>query len=291
MANDWIKLHRKLLEHPIMQHDGLCRLWNYLLLRANWKDNQWLIPGTTKAISVPRGSLVLGRQSLHQALYPRNRKDDPAPFTVWRWLISLADMECITVRNVCNHCSVVTIVNYEGYQGREDEQCAADEQPMSNRRATDEQPARTLEEGKKVEEGKKESMSADADPAASAADVPKGLARLIQLWNEIDGVQRCRAATPKRIASFRQRATRADWMESVKDALDQVAKSDFCRGHNDRVWLADIDWFLKPDTVTKIREGKYDNRNSPVINRVATIPATGTPVYNPETGEIVIAKE
>jgi len=34
MQGDWIKLHRKLIENPIMQHDGMCRLWVYLLLKS-----------------------------------------------------------------------------------------------------------------------------------------------------------------------------------------------------------------------------------------------------------------
>lgn len=154
MAGDWIKLHRKLLENPIMQHEGMLRLWIYLLLKANWKDSTWLIPGTTKQVVVPRGSLIVGRQTLHKALYPKHRNDDPAPLTVWRWLLSLSDLGCITVQNMYNHCSLVTICHYSTYQQTETDQCTTDEQPMNNRRTTDEQPMNTLEEGKEKKEGK-----------------------------------------------------------------------------------------------------------------------------------------
>ena len=44
-------------------------------------------------------------------------------------------------------------------------------------------------------------------------------------------------------------------------ALDRVRSSSFCRGQNDRGWRADLDWFLRPDTVTKLLEGKYEDRN------------------------------
>ena len=155
-SGDWIKLHRRLLENPIMQHDGMCRLWVYLLLKANWKDAKWLIPGTTKQVDVPRGSLIVGRQTLHRALYPKCRKEDPAPLTVWRWLLSLSDLGCVTVQNMYNHCSLVTICNYSTYQQSEPEQCTADEQPMNNRRTTDEQPMNTIEESKEGEESKEE---------------------------------------------------------------------------------------------------------------------------------------
>lgn len=142
--------------------------------------------------------------------------------------------------------------------------------------------------------GVPEPLSPEGDPSSNGdgkkpKEIPRGLSRLIELWNQIDGVQPCRDPTPKRIASYQQRSKRETWMNSVKPALQKVAASAFCRGHNDRGWLADIDWFLKPDTVTRICEGKYDDRNQPT--RVANIPAGGNAIFNAETGEIVIRKE
>lgn len=145
-----------------------------------------------------------------------------------------------------------------------------------------------------TDSGVPESESAGADASAGNGKpdtAPKGLLRLIELWNGIPGIQRCRDATPARINSYRVRSKQEAWMQSVKPALDRVAKSDFCHGQNDRNWLADIDWFLRPNTVTKIMEGKYDNRTAAASHRVADIPTGGTPVFNAETGEIVLAKE
>jgi hypothetical protein len=120
-SGDWIKLHRKLLKHPIMQHDGLCRLWNYCLMRANWKPGRWTIPGTTTVIDVPRGSFVTGRFELYADLYPKGSRgrqatDAPSESTLWRRLLSLQDLECITVSNLNYRCSMVTIINYGPYQ-------------------------------------------------------------------------------------------------------------------------------------------------------------------------------
>jgi len=36
-----------------------------------------------------------------------------------------------------------------------------------------------------------------------------------------------------------------------------IPDSPFLLGENDRGWRADIDWFLRPDSVTRILEGKY----------------------------------
>ena len=138
-------------------------------------------------------------------------------------------------------------------------------------------------------------MSADADAHGDKGDgkpkqdAPALLLRLIDLWNGIPDVQHCRDATAKRIAAFRQRSKSDKWTQGVRPALDRVARSSFCRGRGKEGWIADIDWFLKPDTLTRILEGKYDDRSQPT--RVQEIPTGGKVVFNAETGEIVIAKE
>ena len=149
MAGDWIKLHRRLLDNPIMRHAGLSQLWLYCLLRANWKATQWLIPRTTIAIEIPAGSFITGRQALHEALYPAGDKRElcaPASATLWRWLLALESMGCIKTRNVSNRCTMVSIVKYSEYQSNSRAICSADEQQVSSSRAAGEQQVSTVEE-------------------------------------------------------------------------------------------------------------------------------------------------
>ena len=54
------------------------------------------------------------------------------------------------------------------------------------------------------------------------------------------------------------------WSMNWKVAIARASKSNFLLGENDRGWSMDPDFFLKPDTVTKILEGKYDNKNQQV---------------------------
>ena len=49
----------------------------------------------------------------------------------------------------------------------------------------------------------------------------------------------------------------------------RLARSSFANGENDRQWVATIDFLLRPDTLTKIEEGKYDDR--------VTIPKSASP--------------
>jgi hypothetical protein len=48
----------------------------------------------------------------------------------------------------------------------------------------------------------------------------------------------------------------------MKKAIDRIVVSDFCNGKGERGWEADIDFLLRPDTITKILEGKYDNQTT-----------------------------
>jgi hypothetical protein len=130
-GKSWIKLHRSLLESPVFTNDGLFRLWSFILLSANWRDRKVLIPGTLSEIVVPRGSLVTGRFALHAKLYPARDENGrlirhehvPHQTTVWRRLVCLRDMKCITITSLLSKCSLISVINYDTYQNN-NEACA-----------------------------------------------------------------------------------------------------------------------------------------------------------------------
>ncbi len=82
-------------------------------------------------------------------------------------------------------------------------------------------------------------------------------------WNQIPGVTHVRSMTPSRSKSLSARLADSEWQRCWPDAIDRVSQSSFCKGGGSTGWKADLDWFLKPDTVTKILEGKYDDRAAP----------------------------
>jgi hypothetical protein len=47
----------------------------------------------------------------------------------------------------------------------------------------------------------------------------------------------------------------AFFRDNWKRALELLPQRAFCKGENDRGWIADPEFFLRPDTVTKIIEG------------------------------------
>lgn len=76
-------------------------------------------------------------------------------------------------------------------------------------------------------------------------------------WNAIDGLQPIRFWSPKRKTALKARLKDKGWFECAQEALGKIPKSRFLLGHNDRKWRANIDWFLRPDSVYRILEGAY----------------------------------
>ena len=71
--------------------------------------------------------------------------------------------------------------------------------------------------------------------------------------------------TPSRKRLIASRLKDDYWQSNWRQAISQAAASDFLNGRTDRGnWRMDIDFFLKPDTVTKILEGKYDNKDQQI---------------------------
>jgi hypothetical protein len=163
MAGDWIKLHRKMLTSAVMQHDGLCHLWVYCLVRANWQDRNILLPGSTRQINIKRGQFITGRRSLHSELYPERDSDGrkikretppPSESTLWRRLKNLELGGQISLKSE-QHYTIVTVCNYSRYQDLPDTNEPTVDQQWTNSEPTVDQQWTNSEHGVRREEGKK----------------------------------------------------------------------------------------------------------------------------------------
>lgn len=105
-----------------------------------------------------------------------------------------------------------------------------------------------------------ETIFGDGDGYGRVAPLPAPV-DLLRVWNS------SRAGLPeaKGLSDGRKRHAKARLAE-VPDlarwgrAIQRLARSSFATGTNDRGWRADLDFLLQPDALTKIEEGKYDNR-------------------------------
>lgn len=112
--------------------------------------------------------------------------------------------------------------------------------------------------GKGNEEGKGDGAARQSAPAD-----------LSDAWNTLKAHEQpaCLELSDKRKRAAQMRL-RERPLDDWRRVIESIARSDFCRGQNDRGWVATFDWLVQPDTATKVLEGKYDNRARPVpINR------------------------
>jgi hypothetical protein len=85
---------------------------------------------------------------------------------------------------------------------------------------------------------------------------------VLEIWNTVlkDLLPTARGWTEKRKTLLRAR-----WADELKrdlgtwrDFCERITRSPFLLGQNDTGWKADLDWALKPNSITKTLEGKYD---------------------------------
>ena len=108
-------------------------------------------------------------------------------------------------------------------------------------------------------EAKEEGRGAPRQPLASVVN------EVFDEWNNQAAKSRlpqCLLVSDKRRRKLEARFRDPFFASSWRAALAKVATSNFCLGKNDRGWVASFDWFIQPDTVAKITEGKYDNRST-----------------------------
>lgn len=110
--------------------------------------------------------------------------------------------------------------------------------------------------------GVEASLSASADGGALKDDLSPDLLdkeyTLVARWNSCQGVTRNQGdhLTESRRRKFRTRLKVKGWYERAFQAMDKFPLR--CFADQPGAWKPDMEWFLLPDSVTKILEGKYD---------------------------------
>ena len=154
----WVKVHRKFLKWEWYGKPEMVALFLHLLLHANHKDRLW------RNLHVLRGQLVVGRKELAE-------KTGISEQTIRTCLKRLKSTNEITIK-ATSHYSVITLVNWELYQGEDEETTS---QPTST--LTNHQPA-TNQQLTTPKELKKERIDDDV----RASDHPKEMVSKIYDW-------------------------------------------------------------------------------------------------------------
>lgn len=134
MDNGWIKLHRKLLDNPLMNRPAYRSVWIEILLRATHDGVDVMFGG--QRVRLEPGQFTTGTHAIAASTgVPRA--------TVARILQTFKSEHQIEQRTD-RQCSMITVLKWKEYQN--DEQ--RNEQRVSNERATSEQRVSTKQECK-----------------------------------------------------------------------------------------------------------------------------------------------
>ena len=89
--------------------------------------------------------------------------------------------------------------------------------------------------------------------------VPKDLEPIAQKWNSLN-LSKINSIKNKRLKMLRARI-RDYGMDNVLKAIDNISKSNFLQGQNNKNWTITFDWFIKPNNFDKVLDGNYNNKS------------------------------
>ena len=139
MNNGFIKLHRKILDNPIIMKDAdYLAIWIYLLLEATHKDVDKLFKGKRKKLEA--GQLITGRKKIAKVLHINESKV--------RRVLDDFEKEQQIDQQMTNQNRLISILKWNDYQ--------KNDQQMTNERPTDDQQVTTIQEYKECKNIKKE---------------------------------------------------------------------------------------------------------------------------------------
>lgn len=110
----------------------------------------------------------------------------------------------------------------------------------------------------------RDAASTHAEGEGDAEGKPTTLPQkaVVESWNSLGKpFPKIEKLTDGRKAHLKARLNDPWWMSNFDDGIAKLKASEFCKGKNDRGWVADFDFFLKPESLPRIIEGKYDDRN------------------------------
>jgi hypothetical protein len=128
----WIKLHRKLQKKGYYKKSEYIHLWVHLLLSANHKEKEFMFNGNM--IIIKEGQLLTGREKLSE-------NTGISESTVER-ILNMLENEHQIEQQKTNKFRIITIINWQNYQG--DNDCGQQNgQQTDNKRTTNGQQTAT----------------------------------------------------------------------------------------------------------------------------------------------------
>lgn len=239
--NGWIKLHRSMLSNPLWESEPFSRAqaWIDLLLITNHKDGFIRIKNG-KRIDIKRGQCGYSEVKLSERWKWSRGK-------VKRFLNELKNDQMI-VQQIIQQNSVITICNYESFQGDSTANGTA------NGTANDTIDGQLTDTNKKDNKDKKEKITSD------------DVAEVFEYWQSIMGKQKSKLVD-KRERAIRARLKEGYTISDIKSAIDGCKNSEYHQGKNDRGTVYDdIELICRDGTRIEFFINNKPQQSKPIAN-------------------------
>lgn len=232
MEQGWIKLHRELLDNPVVTKDNdYLAVWIYLLLEATHSEVKRDFNG--EFITLKKGQLITGRKSINSILKISESKIQRIlkTFESEQQIEQQVNSERTTSEQRVNTNKNVKNVKNEIIKDSSDQQQKYLEFGVAaNSNGANTEPVRTQDE-------------------------------YFNQWNSL-GIKPINAITSKRKAMLNARIKEYG-EDSFYKCIENIKNSNFLRGQSKNGWIITFDWLIKPNNYIKVLENQYsDNMNN-----------------------------
>lgn len=255
----WIKLHRKVLDNPIVCKDAEhLAVWVYLLLNATHKEREVLFDG--KKITLKCGQLITGRKKISEETKVNESK-------VRRILNDFKNDQQIDQQTSTRN-TLISILQWDEYQDNDQQ---SDQQVTNNRPTSDQQVTTNKNERKK--ERKNERIDKEKESKKEKADDGKNIPPTldeIYAWIDkkgytLDGEQFFDFYESKGWMVGRNKmknwhSAMSTWDKRERKAKPYKPKEDFADKINNVYRLAE-EWAYGEDNETGFYEDSQGNTN------------------------------
>lgn len=263
MERGWLCLWRKIEDSSSWTRGADYRgLMITILQKANWKNGYFM------GDKIHYGQFATSAKNLAKDLGLTRQR-------VQRMLSTLHKDGFITVSNVRNRYTLISLVNWDTYQGIKKQ----DEQPVSNHWATSEQPVSNYRAQSNKETRKQGNKETNELPEGNSSKLEVSTTvcpheEIRKLYNKIlPELPTCTV----RNKTF-DKHTRSRWREDVTrqnlewwaDLFNTIKRSDFLMGRTKASFQATLDWIVRPTNMTKILNNNFRNKTQINIDSNAT---------------------
>lgn len=229
------KVSREVWDHPAFRPGEMTQreAFFWMLSEAAWKPHTRRLGGLV--VDLERGQFAASTRYMAKVFQWTEAR-------VRRYLNMLAEWQIIDAASDAG-VTVVTVCNYDKYQGeRRSSDAPIDAAATQDRRTTDARE-KAGKQGSTEPNGSEEGESALEIYHAECPDLPK--------------VQKL---TAKRKSALAARLRDVGGLEGWREACRRASASPFLAGENERGWRADFDFLTRESSFTKLMEGAYDRK-------------------------------